>query len=477
MASPRRGSHVGNGTSKPLTIDASLREPYHNSNGSASKLSPAVDSPFLPPTNSPGLAPPSAGAFATNFEVLQSPASTPRTYTFPTSVSTPSPPLGIPSINLPPPSPSTPSLLVPLGHRRVPSVSYTHTPSSPSSPSFPVTQRRVPSISFSSQLSPSGSNGTIASSPFSASGKRHGRIHSRNLSVFFPRPENAASTAIAEDETVPSLGATSPSRLGDGPIFGHSAIAGTKSEGSSLTTGLSNNPNMSKRRGHHHRHSLSHSFVNFAESGAEGPTDAPSPMDQPEASSPFIPRTPSFEDISEKSRRGSSALPRTYRSSPQNDLASLARGYRQESAVAFAIFEFLTGAGMWVAGQSRGSLACTGLGYWIVFDASSVALASKAFPWLPLSDRGQTSTEAELRRPFGYVVRSPCSMNHQPKPYDKILVSEGWKPPWHSRSPSIFSSLGYTYSRKPWNTSSLPVQKRVITIITVAKVSTGDSLT
>lgn len=151
------------------------------------------------------------------------------------------------------------------------------------------------------------------------------------------------------------------------------------------------------------------------EPGVDGPINATSPNDQPEASSPFIPPAPSFEDIAKKTRRGSLALPRAYRSGSQNDLAALAREYRQQFAVAFAFIEFLAGASMWVAGQSRGSLACTGLGYWIVFDASSVAFGSNAFPWLPLSDKGQTSTQAELRRPFGFVLCLLCSTNYYSK--------------------------------------------------------------
>ncbi|KAG8687754.1 hypothetical protein FRC08_011790 [Ceratobasidium sp. 394] len=34
----------------------------------------------------------------------------------------------------------------------------------------------------------------------------------------------------------------------------------------------------------------------------------------------------------------------------------------------------MVGAAMWVAGQRKGSLACTGLGYWVVFDAMGVAM-------------------------------------------------------------------------------------------------------
>jgi len=38
------------------------------------------------------------------------------------------------------------------------------------------------------------------------------------------------------------------------------------------------------------------------------------------------------------------------------------------------VLQFYLGALLWVRGQVIGSLACTGLGYWVVFDAFSIAV-------------------------------------------------------------------------------------------------------
>ncbi|OBZ76702.1 Zinc transporter 6 [Grifola frondosa] len=66
------------------------------------------------------------------------------------------------------------------------------------------------------------------------------------------------------------------------------------------------------------------------------------------------------------------------------------------SAVAIAGGQFLLGAWLWVAGQQVGSLACTGLGYWVVFDAFGVALGHILPGYL-----ARPSKRAEVRRPFG----------------------------------------------------------------------------
>ena len=44
-------------------------------------------------------------------------------------------------------------------------------------------------------------------------------------------------------------------------------------------------------------------------------------------------------------------------------------------ALSFGALQFFLGALVWVEGQKSGSLSCTGLGYWVVFDAFGVILA------------------------------------------------------------------------------------------------------
>ncbi|CCM02007.1 uncharacterized protein FIBRA_04081 [Fibroporia radiculosa] len=65
-------------------------------------------------------------------------------------------------------------------------------------------------------------------------------------------------------------------------------------------------------------------------------------------------------------------------------------------AVGVSITQFLLGVWLWITGQQVGSLSCTGLGYWIVFDALGVVLAHVLPGYL-----ARPSTTAEIRRPFG----------------------------------------------------------------------------
>ena len=63
------------------------------------------------------------------------------------------------------------------------------------------------------------------------------------------------------------------------------------------------------------------------------------------------------------------------------------------AARAVAAGQFVLGASLWVSGQQIGSLACTGLGYWVVFDAFGVGLRWVLPAWLAGS--------GGVRRPYG----------------------------------------------------------------------------
>lgn len=65
-------------------------------------------------------------------------------------------------------------------------------------------------------------------------------------------------------------------------------------------------------------------------------------------------------------------------------------------AVGAVIAQFLLGVWLWITAQQVGSLACTGLGYWIVFDALGIALGHILPGYL-----AKASMRAEVRRPFG----------------------------------------------------------------------------
>ena len=315
------------------------------------------------------------------------------------------------------------------------------------------------------------SNGTAQQAPQSASSKppqRHSRIHSRNLSIFFPRPGATAVPSIAEDGaqeieapvssipmgTTPSSHSKSSqsatfstpppprSQLGGGFKFGGRPPQGQGSS-SSIDQGLPDSASsstdggtpssvpMSKvgspasatqttasRRGHHHRHSLSHSFFSFMEPGVSSHRRQPSSnltagMTSPSPASPPSlvispsgdmspngsangnpPQTAGWAPISPFPASATSAAfppaqllppkrtapfspalpqPSTQRSSPLIQTV-LALPVHMRYGLMFAVVEAAVGCGLWVLGSHYESLACSGLAYWVAFDAFGVGL-------------------------------------------------------------------------------------------------------
>ncbi|KAF8801985.1 hypothetical protein BYT27DRAFT_7261427 [Phlegmacium glaucopus] len=51
-------------------------------------------------------------------------------------------------------------------------------------------------------------------------------------------------------------------------------------------------------------------------------------------------------------------------------------------AAAVSSIQFVLGAWLWLSGQQVGSISCTGLGYWVVFDSFGVALTKVIPGWL-----------------------------------------------------------------------------------------------
>ncbi|KAF8879807.1 hypothetical protein BD779DRAFT_1612849 [Infundibulicybe gibba] len=80
--------------------------------------------------------------------------------------------------------------------------------------------------------------------------------------------------------------------------------------------------------GHHHKHSMSHNFFSFLEPGGPHGRDDHDPA----------------------------SLPATHGSR-----------YPRKCDI-----QFVLGSWLWVSGQQNGSLSCTGLGYWVVFDAFGI---------------------------------------------------------------------------------------------------------
>jgi hypothetical protein len=67
-------------------------------------------------------------------------------------------------------------------------------------------------------------------------------------------------------------------------------------------------------------------------------------------------------------------------------------------AVAWTITQFILGSWMWVVGQQVGSLSCTGVGYWVVFDSFGVGLRNVIPGWLEM---GGKSERERLKRSYG----------------------------------------------------------------------------
>lgn len=258
------------------------------------------------------------------------------------------------------------------------------------------------SPSFRISTSPSESS-VLQNKPPSPTTRRHQRIHSRNLSVFFPRPGSLPTSSIAEDgsqeieynislndapvQNIPSASPAirlhnppGPRRLGEGFQFGRTismSSNGSSSDAASTTSGSTSRPT---RRGHHHKHSLSHNFFSFLEPGAQ--------LQSPQPTSPWSSSTPLPSSTS--------PAPSLSQNGHINAMAEIREPSIPKDRLAISIIQFILGASLWVSGQQIGSLGCTGLGYWVVFDAFGVALAHVVPAYLSFE-----SLRSEVRRPYG----------------------------------------------------------------------------
>lgn len=223
---------------------------------------------------------------------------------------------------------------------------------------------------------------------------RHSRIHSRNLSVFFPRPGSAPQQqAISEDEAQ-EIDYPPPGEVYiDGPQsdfkFGVPNPNGMPPRSPKPTAGP-------KRRGHHHKHSVSHNFFSFLEPASTfqyqqtNGTLQTSPS--PAAGTGALP-TPSTTHFPSASMQHTFEAGSTTISSTRKESGRMPSTTHATRACTFAAFQFILGAWMWVEGQRQGSLACTGLGYWVVFDSVGVYLG-----WYGEKLRSQSR---DMKRTFG----------------------------------------------------------------------------
>ncbi|KAF7300236.1 hypothetical protein MKEN_01347600 [Mycena kentingensis (nom. inval.)] len=261
-------------------------------------------------------------------------------------------------------------------HARTRSISSPYSPSLPSplstSTSFaeqmherePPPQSIPTSHSAPSQVSSLPPPTSPLAPDLDASRRRdHRRIHSRNLSVFFPRPGAGPQPTTIDEDGAQEIEV--PPTLGAGFTFGKTP-PGIQPPPKPPSSGAGNG--QATRRGHHHKHSVSHSFFSFLEpqSGAEPDTLVTQPTPTP--MSPWMPVSPfpASAPVSKTEFR-------------RDEGTHAAPGAAPGRYVAAATAQFLLGATLWVQGQQRGSLSATALGYWAVFDAFGIAIPHISF--------------------------------------------------------------------------------------------------
>ncbi|KAG8959574.1 hypothetical protein FRC03_007763 [Tulasnella sp. 419] len=268
-------------------------------------------------------------------------------------------------------------------------------------------------------------NGSAAMNRDTDSGghRRHGRIHSRNLSVFFPRPGATgsmnAATPIEEDgtqeieysaegqEIILSSDSGQGSDLGAGFKFGVQNPTPLPPLSPRVGNEMGNPMTKPKRRGHHHKHSLSHNFFSFMQPTSSHQQNGSSQLQSTDtSSSPWkgvpesssysrnalpTPTTTSFPSSAQlqylETVPGTNGPTIARKNSATNLLGSSSPNSGVLKAKIFSILEFGVGAWLWAEGQRRGILSCTGLGYWVVFDAVGVWLGGVVSKWVKTEKR------------------------------------------------------------------------------------------
>ncbi|KAF9531224.1 hypothetical protein CPB83DRAFT_904789 [Crepidotus variabilis] len=327
----------------------------------------------------------------------------------------------------PPVSPLRTSFqMPPPGHVRTRSTSA-FSPLSPSPLATSFATQPMPPVSPRLSASHSAPDSTLPLELPKQPSRRHARIHSRNLSVFFPRPGSIPPSTISEDGSqeieapvdeeaplIPSAGSNismpgsrrvkAPiTPLGQGFTFGARPPSGMPSSEASEEPRTATSA--TARRGHHHKHSLSHNFFSFLEPGIRPLNDNSDLHTQPTPIpvSPWNP-TSAFPDSAKPTQATFQVAPRLMESqyseqpTPEGNVGEIST-----AALTMSISQFVLGSWMWVVGQQVGSLSCTGLGYWVVFDAFGVALSRVVPGWLASSSNRAVGTfeKERLRRPYG----------------------------------------------------------------------------
>jgi hypothetical protein len=130
---------------------------------------------------------------------------------------------------------------------------------------------------------------------------------------------------------------------------------------------------------------MSHSFYSFLDPGQINPQSSPEP------GSPWNPASPALSSNSIAPSISSSSMLDYPSPLPEPVAPSIPK-----AKLVVGIVQFILGGTLWVSGQQIGSLGCTGLGYWVVFDAFGVILEHVLPGYLALE-----SLKSPIRRPYG----------------------------------------------------------------------------
>lgn len=221
----------------------------------------------------------------------------------------------------------------------------------------------------------------LAPAPSPWHDRHHSRVHSRNLSVFFPRPDQQAPGD-------PFGAGSRPTQSPPSPVD----IRGPARQASPLTRDANgaDGSRPAQRRGHHHRHSVSMQIPSpstLRSTGVSNESQAGKDWSDSERPFPSHRNAPSDAPVS---------------SSPRSSPLSW--------AVAFA--QIAIGAFLWIRGQGLESLSTTGLGYLVVFDGAAVLLdvyvagriKRHAFRSSGTSLVAKQEPQARIRLPYGSVL-------------------------------------------------------------------------
>ncbi|GAA5907596.1 hypothetical protein JCM8208_000013 [Rhodotorula glutinis] len=226
--------------------------------------------------------------------------------------------------------------------------------------------------------------------------RQHSRIHERNLSAFFPRPGQAAQ-GYGDTFVDPHADPLAQPAVAD--------IPAAASNGNGHADPFVVSPPKT-RRGHHHRHSVSHNLFPFLDPAAAAAAHPPPPGT---ASSPSSARPHTNDDAQLPSLSSSASRTRfAHLPFPLRFLlfASTSLPLPTRLVLALALAQVALGATLWVQGQAGESLAVTGLGYLVVFDGvaalSSALLEREGALEMTLAALGGSGNkDLSIRRPYG----------------------------------------------------------------------------